>query len=170
MGSWFLHNSHFFLLIFTKTQAGFTKTPKIKHYCKLCFLRQEFEFFVFWRTSIQWLFQFQKMRKIVEIYVKSCTLCQMSKHNNKPMTIVRRIVNANCPNELTSVDLFGPLPVSRALGRLNPRFYCVHFPCSVFSFCIWRLIYCGGAFGACVFGTRWTHLEPALHERESNTS
>jgi hypothetical protein len=39
-------------------------------------------------------------------------------------------------------------------GRLNPKFYCVHLPCGVFSFCVWRLIYCGGAFGACVFGTR----------------
>ncbi len=56
-------------------------------------------------------------------------------------------------------------------GRLKPKFYCVHFPFSAFSFCVWRPIYCGGAFGACVFGTRWTRLEPALkcplHSRNS---
>jgi predicted transglutaminase-like protease len=39
-------------------------------------------------------------------------------------------------------------------GRLKPKFYCVHLPFSAISYCVWRLIYCGSAFGACVFGTR----------------
>jgi hypothetical protein len=39
-------------------------------------------------------------------------------------------------------------------GRLKPKFYCVHFPFTAFSYYVWRPIYCGGAFGACVFGTR----------------
>jgi hypothetical protein len=48
-------------------------------------------------------------------------------------------------------------------GRLKPKFYCVHFSFSAFSFCVWRPFYNGGAFDACVFGTRWTRLEPALY-------
>jgi hypothetical protein len=47
-------------------------------------------------------------------------------------------------------------------SRLKPKFYCVHLPFSAFFYCVWRLIYCGGTFSACVFGTRWTRLEPAL--------
>jgi hypothetical protein len=41
-----------------------------------------------------------------------------------------------------------------AQGRLDPIFYSVHFPFSALSFCVWRPIYYGGAFGACVFETR----------------
>jgi hypothetical protein len=36
-------------------------------------------------------------------------------------------------------------------GRLEPKFYSVHFPFSAFFFCVWRPIYCGSAFGTCVF-------------------
>jgi hypothetical protein len=49
-------------------------------------------------------------------------------------------------------------------GRLKPKFYCVHFLFRVFSYCVCCPIYCGGSFGACVFGTRWTRFEPALGE------
>ncbi len=48
-------------------------------------------------------------------------------------------------------------------GRLKPKFYCVHSPFSVFSYWVRRLTYSGSAFGACVFKTRWTRLEPGLY-------
>ncbi len=52
------------------------------------------------------------------------------------------------------LDAFGwHTDVIQIQGRLKPKFYCVHFPCCAFSFCVWRLIYSGGAFGICVFGT-----------------
>ncbi len=30
-------------------------------------------------------------------------------------------------------------------SRFKPKFYYVHFPFSAFSYCVWRLFYCGGA-------------------------
>ncbi len=48
-------------------------------------------------------------------------------------------------------------------GRLKPKFYCVHLPFSAISYCVWRLIYCGGALFTVVAPSAPVCLEHVEH-------
>lgn len=57
-------------------------------------------------------FYWKYMRRDIKNFTKSCDVCQKTKYLNYKMEGVHEFVSAKKPNELVSVDFYGPLPGS----------------------------------------------------------
>lgn len=62
------------------------------------------------RCSVFW----KRMRKSAKEHVRACLTCQYSKPSLRPLCGSTRSILPSKPNELISVDLFGPLPAGPA--------------------------------------------------------
>lgn len=59
-------------------------------------------------------FYWKYMRRDIKKFSRSCDVCQKTKHLNYKMEGVHEFIHATKPNELVSVDFYGPLPRSNA--------------------------------------------------------
>lgn len=62
---------------------------------------------------IERYFYWKRMRRDIKCYTRACDLCQRTKHVNYKMEGEWQFVESKKPNDLVSVDFYGPLPVSR---------------------------------------------------------
>lgn len=57
-------------------------------------------------------FYWKYMRKDIKNFTRSCDICQKTKYSSSKMEGIHEFIHAKKPNELVSVDFFGPLPRS----------------------------------------------------------